>query len=315
MRNGLKWLAILAVAYVGLCMLGGAYVVDRALRRSLRYPVATADRARADTLARSLGARLDTVSIAASDGATLRGWLFTPARPSVHSVLLLHGITGTRAAELSLVPPFVDSGYRSLAVDLRAHGESDGEMSTFGALEADDLRRWIAWLRTGAQDCCVYEFGFSLGAFMALQASDAPGLCAVVAVAAEASLREVAFDRIAERAHAGPWVGRTVLRPAVELGFLFARLRYGVNLATASAFPVVAQQGAPILLIHGMDDDNVRPRHARMLQDANPRRVTTWMVPGATHETVSESVATDFARVTSFFAAHRREVIPPARSR
>lgn len=301
----MKRLVILAVIYIGLCVFGGAFLVERALRRP-RHLITTADRARADDLARTLGARLETASIAAGDGATLRGWLFTPARPNSDSVLLLHGITSNRAAMLAPVRMFVEHGYRSLAVDARAHGESGGELGTFGVREADDLRRWIAWMRNGARDACVYEFGQSLGAALALQAADAPGLCAVVAESGFASLREMAFDRIGQQLHTGSWAGRTLLRPGVELGFLYARIRYGLDLTSAAPVKSVARPGVPILLIHGLEDDNTPARHAQMIHAANPQRVSMWLVPGGSHAATRRAAPAEYpARVIGFLAMHR----------
>lgn len=301
----MKRLVILIAAYVVLCLAGGAFVADRALQRP-RQPTTPADREQAGNLARTLGARLETVSIVARDGVTLQGWLFTPRRPNSHSVVLLHGVTSNRAAMLTLVRLFVEHGYRSLAVDARAHGDSGGELGTFGVREADDLRQWIATIPSGAPDGCVYAFGQSLGAALALQAADTPGLCAVVAESGFASLREIAFDRIGQKLRTGPWAGRILLRPGVELAFLYARIRYGLDLATASAVASVARPGVPILLIHGMEDDNTPVRHARIIHAANPSRVSTWLVPGGSHVSAGRATPAEYsARVMGFLAMPR----------
>jgi len=55
-----------------------------------------------------------------------------------------------------------------------------------------------------------------------------------------------------------------------------------------------------------MDDDNVPRRHALMLQAANPERVSLWLVPGATHDSIRSSAGAEYPlRVMDFFAAHR----------
>ena len=222
-------------AYLGVCAAGGAYVVDQALHRP-RQQLTGTDRAQAEALARTHGAKLETVSIAAGDGATLRGWLFSASQPTVPSILLAHGIASNRASMLAVARLFVERGYRVLVVDLRGAGESGGEYGTYGALETDDLHRWIAWMRRGDRPgVCVYELGISLGAALVLGAASAPGLCGVVAQSPFASLREIGFDRIGQQAHVGPWAGRSVLRPGIELAFLYARFRYGVDLNDASA--------------------------------------------------------------------------------
>jgi alpha-beta hydrolase superfamily lysophospholipase len=297
----MKRLVILIAACVAFCLAGAAFITDRALHRP-RTPLTPADHEQAGHLARTLGARLESVSIVARDGVTLQGWLFTPRQPAAHSVVLLHGITSNRAAMLALVGLFVEHGYRALAVDARAHGDSGGALGTFGVLEAGDLRQWIATMPDG----CVYTFGQSLGAALALQAADAPGLCAVIAEAAFASLREVAFDRVGQQLGTGPWAGRTLLRPAVAFGFLSARLRYGANLDAASAVDSVVRAGVPILLIHGMEDANTPVRHARIIHAANPPRVSMWLVPGGSHESAGRAAPAEYrTRILDFLAAHR----------
>jgi pimeloyl-ACP methyl ester carboxylesterase len=303
-RTLVTWACAGAAAYAVLCLAGGALFVDRALQRP-RRAISPAARQQADALARSVGARLDAVSVLAGDGAALRGWSFMPAAFNGHSVVLLHGIVSNRASMLPAARMFLERGYRVLAVDARAHGDSDGAQITFGALESDDVRRWIA-LATGGDDACVYLFGGSLGGSYALQASDAPALCAVVAVAGYASLREIAFDRIGERVHTGPWLGRTVVRPGVELGFLYARVRYGFNLSAASAPAAVARAGAPILLIQGTHDEITPARHARLIHVANPSRVSLWLVPGGSHAPAAQAGADYSRRVIEFLETHRR---------
>jgi fermentation-respiration switch protein FrsA (DUF1100 family) len=127
-----------------------------------------------------------------------------------------------------------------------------------------------------------------------------------VAVSVFASLRETVFDRIGERLHTGPWAGRTLLRPGVEFGMVYARFRYGLDLAAASAAKAAEGAGAPILLIHGGDDDNTPVRHAQRIHAVNPARVSLWLVPGATHQNVGQVAGSAyFVRVLDFLANHR----------
>ena len=300
-----RTLLLFGLAYAGLSVAGGAVLAERALHRP-RRPITADERVRAAAAARAWGAHVEDVSIGAADASRLRGWLFTPAAASGHSVIVLHGIVANRASMLDAARLFVASRYRTLVIDARGHGDSGGELATYGALEADDLRRWIAWMR-GNEGSCVYTFGQSLGAAHALEAADAPGLCAVVAQSAYASLREITFDRIGQQAGTGSWLGRVLLRPGVEFAFLYVKARYGVDLGTASAAGAVARPGAPILLIHGLDDDNVPIRHAGLIAGANPGRVTEWLIPGGGHGTPRAAGEAEYAqRIAAFLAAHRR---------
>jgi uncharacterized protein len=300
----MKRLLAAVAASIVLLAVACALLVERALHRP-RLAITTADHAAARDLAGGVGAALDTITIAAGDGVSLEGWLFTPRDANGHGVALLHGIGSNRAAMLPAARMFLEHGYRALAVDARAHGASGGTAGTLGALEAGDLRLWLGRLVSSVPGGCVYAFGQSLGGSFALQASDAPELCAVVAEAAFADVREIAFDRTGQQFGAGPWVGRVLLRPGIELAFAYARLRFGADLGQVSAVRTVAQPGVPILLIHGMQDDNTPKRHAELIAAANPSRVSLWLVSGG-HESIQRSAGAGYAeRIMSFLSSHR----------
>src|SRR5258708_10159413 len=55
-----------------------------------------ADQERGEAVAGAYGASLENVSIRASDGATLKGWLFTPQNYHGRAVLLVHAGLGNR---------------------------------------------------------------------------------------------------------------------------------------------------------------------------------------------------------------------------
>jgi pimeloyl-ACP methyl ester carboxylesterase len=92
-----------------------------------------------------------------------------------------------------------------------------------------------------------------------------PGFCAVVAESSFASFREASYDRLGEKLHAGAGVGRTLLRPAVEAGFLWARWKFGVDLEQASPEKSVAASHVPVLLIHGLRDRNLPSYHSERI--------------------------------------------------
>src|SRR5262249_32296774 len=61
-----------------------------------------------------------------------------------------------------------------------------------------------------------------------------PRFCAVVAESPFSSFREIAYVRMGQPFNLGPWVGRTFFRPTVDVGFIYVRLHYGVNMDSAS---------------------------------------------------------------------------------
>jgi pimeloyl-ACP methyl ester carboxylesterase len=104
-------------------------------------------------------------------------------------------------------------------------------------------------------------------------------------VAAESSFstfREIAYDRVGQFFHTGPWLGRTVFRPIVECAFIYAKWRYHLNFDVDSPEKAVESTIVPVLLIHGQLDSNIPVRHSRKIAAGN-RHVALWEVPGADH--------------------------------
>jgi hypothetical protein len=73
-----------------------------------------------------------------------------------------------------------------------------------------------------------------------------------------------------------------VLRPLVEVAFLRARWKYGLDMQQVSPEDAVAKSHIPILLIHGQIDSNIPVRHSRAIHADNSTTVL-WEVPGADH--------------------------------
>ena len=243
--------------------------------------------AKAEAMAKRYDAAIAEVAITAEDGAVLRAWLFRVPHGNGDAVILLHGHTDNRAGMLGNADMLLRHGFMVLLPDARAHGVSGGDLATYGVKESDDLRRWYDWLQRSVSPHCIDGVGDSMGAAQLLQSlKTIPGFCAVVAVSSFASFREASYDRLGERLHAGERAGRTLLRPAVEAGFLYARWKYGVDLEQASPENVVAATSVPVLLIHGKKDANLPPRHSEMIVALSPLRspaVLIWEPQEAGH--------------------------------
>jgi len=95
---------------------------------------------------------------------------FVPGRNHA-AILLLHGLGGTSADMLFHAEFLVGAGYGVFLIDLRAHGSSDGDTSTFGLREADDVAGAVDYLltRLDVDGRKIGALGISLGAQVALR--------------------------------------------------------------------------------------------------------------------------------------------------
>jgi len=260
----------------------------------------------ASDLARRIAARnqgsVADVSVIAADGATLRAWEIQPRQGQGNgdAAILLHGQSDNRLGMLGYGDLLLRHGYAVLLPDARAHGDSGGELATYGVKEADDVRRWFHWVNKTNAPRCIYGLGESMGAAQVLESLRVePGFCAVVAECPFASFREASYDRLGEELGTGEWVGRTLLRPAVEGGFLYARWRYGVDFEEASPEEAVAASRVPVLLIHGLKDTNLPPRNSEQIVTASGLRkpaVELWEPTEAEHTGAAAAEPLEFER-------------------
>jgi len=302
------------VYYAIACLLLAVALGEMAFH-PLRVPIEW--RQQVETTARRFGGTLQDVGVEAGDGAKLRGWFVRPTPDNGNAVILFHGVGDNRQSMGSYAELLSANGYTVLLPDSRAQGESGGAFATYGIKEADDIRRWFGWLESAIHPQCIYGVGESMGAAILLQAlRTEPRFCAAVAESPFADFREIGFVRVGQFFRIGPWLGRIILRPAIEMAFLYGKLRYGVNLADASPERAVENVRIPILLVHGLDDHNIPPSHSREIQAHNPSDITLWEVPRAGHCGAIAVAPEEFGRrVLQWFSRGRiisAPVLPPA---
>jgi dipeptidyl aminopeptidase/acylaminoacyl peptidase len=247
---------------------------------------------------------LRTVRIRAQDGITLDAWWIQPAIRHEACVIVLHGIGDSRTGSVGFAPIFLHAGYAVLLPDSRAHGESGGELVTYGLRERQDVIRWTSWLRSAG--CSrIYGLGESFGGATLIQASPLELVFRALAVeSAYSDLRSAAQYRLS--AAMGPSVPfrDALARGLIASTLLFARLRYGFDFDRDSPLHAMAQTRTPILLIHGTADTQTPPSHSVALAAASPR-ARLWLVPGAGHCGAAAAAPHEFRdRILSWFAEH-----------
>ena len=304
------------IAYLLLSILAGIAIADVSLklhRLPLRHQQAIAATVQAD-----FGAELQDVTITAADGVALKGWFVHPRDYNGNAVILLHGITDNREGVAGYGALLLEHGYAVLLPDARRHGESGGELATYGVKESDDVHRWVSWIYTHDPPQCVYGFGESYGAALMLQSLAAENrFCAAAVESPFSTAREMSFERVSGPLHFGPWFGRTLGRPAIWSAVAYARVRYGIDLLQPSPLEAVARSTVPVLLVHGEDDRNIAPRHSQLIAAAAPDSVTLWLVPHAGHTMAWATAHSEFEnRLLGWFASHsqprRNAVVKPA---
>lgn len=296
------------LVYFLVCAIAGVIIAEKALHPP-RHRLTESEEKQAPAWAQEDGASISEVSLTAADGTILQAWNVHPEDANGDIVILLHGLKGNRLEMVNYADIFLAHGYSVLIPDARAHGNSGGGIATYGLLERDDIHRWVSWLEVNEHPVCVYGFGESMGAAQLLQSLALESrYCAVIAECPFSTFRETSYDRMGQQFHTGPWLGKTILRPIVMSAFLFARLRYRLDMDQASPEVAVAATHVPVLLIHGDADSNIPVRHSRRIASTNSD-VVLWEIPGTGHSNAIDTSPSELeARALSWFNSHRQSV-------
>ncbi len=233
-----------------------------------------------------LGLRFEETSYTVVDersGEKLRlaaWWIPGPATgPGDRCAILLHGYADAKVGVIAWAPVWHSLGFHILAVDLRAHGESDGVRCTGGHRERFDVNQMIDQLRQikPLETRQVVLFGVSFGAAVA---------------AATAALREdiaaVVLDSPYDSfANAAMWQmdrlgapGRMFQRLAIWLAGKIAGVDFD-GLRTSAA---ISALHCPTMVIAADADQTVSPADAAAIAaSVRDRGETYWSAPEAGH--------------------------------
>lgn len=202
-----------------------------------------------------------SVHFTSSDGIRLGAWWIPSRHPNgrhAHrTILLCPGMAGNKSSQLVLVRNLIAAGYNVLALDFRAHGDSGGQLCTFGDLERRDVLAAAHWLNTihPTQADKIFGVGESTGAAALIAAAADPGadgqsISAIVAYSAFARLDELARQMSTEV------FSKPIDSLIVHVGLPLASAQTGTNLSRFSPADLVQHLWPrPILIIHSESDE------------------------------------------------------------
>jgi uncharacterized protein len=263
----------------------------------------------------------DTVSFVTRDSLRLRAWWISGSgNGSRATIILAHGSGTNRSGMLSRAAFLVRAGYDVLDLDLRAHGESEGNYMSPGWREADDIRAAVAWTRATHGQRPIVVLGHSYGAVAALHAGSDPDLAAVVADAPFKSYDAMIDNaRKAMKGQAGVTRGQRIGMAMVGIpGFRrliawqMSRQGAGVPADSAPASFAVTQLRTPaVLFLAGQRDPIAPAADVRLLCDsARAPRKQYVELPGATHSTYGDAAGAYEQAVLTFLSSVLSDMRP-----
>jgi pimeloyl-ACP methyl ester carboxylesterase len=230
-----------------------------------------------------------------------------PNGPSSRTAIIVHGYADAKVGGIAWAPTFRTLGYNVLAVDLRAHGESEGTQTTAGFFERHDLSQVIDQLRL-QQPASTRElilFGVSLGAaVVGATAAMRTDLSAVIMDCPYSDYISAAKTHARANGMPGPLFQR--------IGIKWAQKLSGADFLACSPVKVIPTLACPLMVIHGADDLFVDPADMDAVEAAMKLRppqlapTVYWRAAGTHHVLALRTDSVEFRRRIEAFLSEVR---------
>jgi len=173
-------------------------------------------------------------------------------------IILLHGIRSYKEHFITLADNLAQKGYSSVALDLRAHGQSGGKYCTYGVEEKKDISTLIDTLEAqGLLKGKIGLWGQSLGGAIGLQAVATDSRISYAIIESTfADFETIAHDYFKQYFNFG-------IRPLTNYLVYRAGEIAGFDPQDANPFRYCQRIKQPILLVHGNKDNKIDISYGR----------------------------------------------------
>ncbi len=240
------------------------------------------------------GLPVETVTLIGAHGLKLEAWRVRQTN-SLGTVLLFHGYTASKESLLPAAREFAALGYEALLVDFYGSGGSEGNETSVGYYEADDVAATFRWVRAAAPGRPVILYGVSMGAAAVIRAVSAHEL------EPDALILECPFDRLLTTVKNRFSAMHLPSFPAAYLLVFWGGVQQGFNGFRFNPAEDLRQVRCPVLLMHGERDARVRLAEMENLTRNLNHDSTFKVFPGAPHQTYVSSQAEEWRACVSGF--------------
>lgn len=280
-RTWLKRIAIFLVAAFVLFTVGWVpyWLGGMATTRRFQFP----DRENGNLTPASFELAFEDVAFRSGDGTEIKAW-WVPAAAARGTVVMVHGLNRARIEMVRRAPFVHEGGWNALLIDLRHHGASGGQATTFGVKEKEDVAAAVRFARERAPGPVVL-WGVSLGgASVVLAAADDPTVAGVICDSSYRSLDDTVRHHLRLFRGFRWWLRIVPSWPVADLSIYWIGKRGGFDPAAADVVAAARKlHGRPALFVANSEDRRMPQEIAFELKAAAGPRAEVLIVPGKSH--------------------------------
>lgn len=181
---------------------------------------------------------------------------------------------------------FKENNYATILFDMRAHGESEGDMICLGYKEYLDTKAIVKHIKADSayKNIPIVVFGLSMGATTAINSiGEIPEISGLVSLSAFSSWEDVFYEFMASQS---PVFLAKMVKPFVPL---VALVKYKVNIWSIKPVKEIKKLGnRPALIMHTKEDSEVPYSNFERIIHHAPSHVKTFVREGDIHS-ITES--------------------------
>ncbi|QDT55135.1 Alpha/beta hydrolase family protein [Caulifigura coniformis] len=232
------------------------------------------------------GVTRSDLTLTTSDGEALGAWLFS-GRADLPSAIVMHGNNGSRSRSRKIIELLSQKGWTVLAVTLRAHGDSTGELNDIGWSARRDVITAVAFLEQTFPGRSIVVCGRSMSSAAAIFAAEELGdrVAGYWLEQPYNTLEAAAWRRLQQQ-----------LPPVFDLAAftgmqLWSRAILPVSLSKIAPAQCICHvpAGGPLVILSGDMDDNLPLDDVQELVDQVRERARFVVFRGAGHVGMPET--------------------------
>lgn len=192
------------------------------------------------------------IQVRSDDGTALAGRMIPGTKRLRPWVLMLHDFGGSWRDSLAFSRIYAAHDCNIMLVDMRAHGESEGEWTGSGWLDRRDVIAWCSWIiaRTG-EGTQIIIHGIGMGATAALFAAEEKDFPIQVRAIVSDSAYTDTWNATALR------FGKGFAKPQPMLDLyriILKKSKEGYDLGIGNILPSMQSISTPLFIMHGEKD-------------------------------------------------------------